>query len=668
MYNRTHGSTLERIFLYDCWVPKPGFGINRLNGKLEETDIIKRSVRKPEQFWERTQLPANWNERRKIEKKRQLHDEDYVDEQLERFRIQEWNRRFKGVWFYNNGEPVYVTGAHYFYMNWWHLDTGYPEYRNADRKRYYVQQFCIEDPLSAGMVDVSNRRSGKSYRAGAFLYDDISMSLDCNGGLQSKTDLDAKNLFKGKIVTPFRRLPDFFRPEIDDRTGTNPEKELRFIKSPRKGKKAVDDIGELGLNSFINFLASEKFAYDGWKLLRYVGDEVGKTEECSVYERWQVVKYCLRIGKKWVGKALLTSTVEFIDTEKGDFEKIWIESNPEKRDKNGHTLSGLYKYFTPAYEVYEVDKYGNADEEAGKTFYLNTREGLAENPKALEAEIRKNPFTEDELFRANAEGCLYNSIKLNNRISYLSWNQQLVERGNFVWEGVPDQSKVLWMPSKNGRWAKCWLPEDNNQIKWEGNLCYPLDILRFTSGCDPFDHDSTEDNRNSKGSSSVKRRRAKENDPFTNCHICYYLHRQPIADLFYEDMIMQCVFFGCQILVESNKIGIIRHFRKRRYGPFLLHLPQYKEPGIPATLDNKKDASLMAEAHIEQYIDRMFFLDQCKQALKFDIKNTEKSDAWMAFLWSEYSDNFRYIEVEDDTGMIEVGSLFREYELDPELN
>lgn len=656
MYNRTKNSTLERIWLYDCWVPQQGYGINCITGKLEETDVLKRSTKKSEQYWERTPLPEGWKEKRIAEKKRQHHDEDYFDQDLERFRAQEWNRRFKGMWFYNNGTPVYITGEHYMYLNWWHLDTGYPEYRNADRKRYYVQEYCIQDPLCAGMIDVSNRRSGKSYRAGLFDFNYVSMREDVNGGIQSKTDKDAQNLFKGKIVTPFRRLPDFFRPEIDDRIGTNPEKVLRFIKTPGRGKKAIEQMGELGLNSFLNYMPSEKFAYDGWKLHRYVGDEVGKTEEVSVYDRWQVVKYCLRIGKNWIGKALLTTTVEFIDTEKSDFEKLWQESNPENRDKNGHTTTGLYKYFTPAYENFEVDKYGNADEEGGKTFYLNTREGLAEDPKSLESEIKKNPFTEDELFRANGDGCLYNSIKMNNRMTYLSWNTQLVERGNFVWENGKD-SKVIWEPNKNGRWmvAKDHMPEHNNRVELVNNLWEPRDTLNNVSGCDPFDHDTPETG-GSKASSSIKNRKTK-------FHWCFYFARPPIAELFYEDMILQCVYAGCQLLAENNKPGIIRYFRRRGYAPFLVHLLGYKEPGIPSTVDNKKDASIMCEAYIEQHCDKMFFVEQLKQGLKFDIKKTEKSDAWMGFMWTEYADGYKYFDEEpDNKDMIEVDTLFREYE------
>jgi hypothetical protein len=76
----------------------------------------------------------------------------------------------------------------------------------------------------------------------------------------------------------------------------------------------LENIDDLGLNSFINYQSSEKYAYDGWKIHRYLGDEVGKTEIVNVYERHQVVKYCLRVGKNWIGKALYTTTVELLES------------------------------------------------------------------------------------------------------------------------------------------------------------------------------------------------------------------------------------------------------------------------------------------------------------------------------------------------------------------
>ena len=68
---------------------------------------------KKNQKWTRNCLPENW---------------DVLDAKTkEKFVEQEFTRRKDGYWFMNNGEPTYITGAHYYYLNWCKIDVGYPD-------------------------------------------------------------------------------------------------------------------------------------------------------------------------------------------------------------------------------------------------------------------------------------------------------------------------------------------------------------------------------------------------------------------------------------------------------------------------------------------------------------------------------------------------------------
>ena len=61
-----------------------------------------------------------------------------------------------------------------------------------------------EDPDCMGMLEITKRRFGKTYRGGLFLYDYITRTRMTNGGIQSKTGADAKKVFaKAKKKTPF---------------------------------------------------------------------------------------------------------------------------------------------------------------------------------------------------------------------------------------------------------------------------------------------------------------------------------------------------------------------------------------------------------------------------------------------------------------------------------
>ncbi len=640
MYHPIKNGTTELLYndKYECWIPPLGYGISSITGKPEPTDIIKRSENPKEQYWERTLLPKDWEKKRKLESQRQTLDTDYYDKSLEEFREQEWKRRICGAWVYILGKAYYLTGDHYMYLNWWYLDAGYPDYRDPDRKRFYVLQFCIEDDRCAGLVEASNRRSGKSYRGGLFLYEYTSRTMDANSGLQSKTDKDASNLFKGKIVTPFRRLPDFFRPEIDKYAGAAPDKELKFTTTKRRGKHSIEDIGDLGLNSYINFMSSEQYAYDGWKIHRYLGDEVGKTANVNIYDRHQVVKYCLRVGKKWIGKALYTTTVENIENGEGveNFELLWKESNSDERDKNGHTKSGLYRYFMPAYEMHEFDRYGFPLIEQNKEYFLNTRAGLQHNPRALSSEIRKNPFTEREMFWIDGKACLYDAIKLNFQLDAISWRENLTEKGNFVWQNGEAFTKVVWEKTARGRFEITRLLGENeaNKVIQKNGGFWPNNYMNITMGCDPFKYDKVADNRRSDCAAFAFQKYSvlAKDDPYNESFIAMYSFRAATTSQQYEDILKMAWYYGCQILFERNIDNWKDFFRTKKCEGFLMMLPGEQDYGLYS--DGRKlvhqQLADFTEAYINEHCEKVFFKELINDWLLFDIGATGRYDLSMA--------------------------------------
>jgi hypothetical protein len=650
MFKPVPQGSSETIYGYKCQIPPLGYGVSSVDGLLAYVGILKISDKKSEQKWKRTELPKDWAKKRKAELLKQQADAEYCDPELESFRQQEWLRRIHGFWVQINGTPYYLTGLYYFYLCYWKMDSGFPDYRDTDRKFFYVLDYCIGDPRCAGLIYCSNRRAGKTYKGTVFEYEYVSRSSNKYAGIQSKTAPDAKGIFQNKLINAFYNLPDFFIPVFDTGKGARPTSELRFQRRTATGKRAMEDFGKPELNSWIDWKSSERFAYDGTKLHRYLGDEVGKTADVDVYDRHQVVKYCLTQGGKWIGKALYTTTVEEMESGGEKFKLLWEDSDgvselhvdgKPNRNANGQTRTGLYRYFVPAFEATSFDDYGMPNVEDDRQMFLNTRAALQNNKKALYGEIRKNAFDEDEMFMIDGSVCMYNSGNINEQLSHLSWNKDLYERGNFEWEGGIRDTKVVWVKSDNGRWliARGFqpTPEEVNLTQKVGSSFRPTNNFRFGTGCDPYDHDSTEDGRNSNGTSVVKMKCNFHNmeDLLINGYVCRYKARPLTADLFYEDMIKQCFYFGCEILAENNKQGILKYFRQRGYGAFLMHLHGYKEPGIPSTPENKQTASELLEYLIENHCHRIVFPDVLKDWLGFDIKKTQKWDLAMATLWTE---------------------------------
>ena len=88
------------------------YGIKyKLPAKPEVIDNV--DLEKEDQKFYKTEAPDIFDE---LE-----FDEDgspiYSDEQRD-FIIQEWRRINDGYWFLNNGQVTYITGLHYFYLNY----------------------------------------------------------------------------------------------------------------------------------------------------------------------------------------------------------------------------------------------------------------------------------------------------------------------------------------------------------------------------------------------------------------------------------------------------------------------------------------------------------------------------------------------------------------------
>lgn len=637
MYYPVPDGSVEIIQGFECQLPPVGYGKNRLTGELEYIGVIKKSIKPEKQMWQRIELPHDWDKKRKAEIRQQAIDPEYFDLELEKIRELHWRYRLCGVWFMINGKETYITGSYYMYLNWCPIDIGYPYYRDTDRRFYYVWEFCVEDPRCAGLVDIERRRMGKTYKSGSILLDRASLNKNHHGGIQSKTSTDAKQVFLKTVVTFFKKYSDFFRPVYDKSKGMTPTSELRFFQTSKKGRNAEAILDGDELESWIDYGSSEPFHYDGSKLNTYVMDEFGKTMECNVWDRWNVVRFCIDQDGQWVGKALLTTTIEEMENGGENGKRIWDSSDPLERNENGRTKSGLYRFFLPAYETTFFDQYGMPDVERAKAHYLNERAGLISDPRALSSMIRKNPFDIHEAFRIDGDRCLYDAMKLNLQLDSLSYKQNLTTRGNFVWENGEAFTKVKFEKAHNGRWEVCWLfdnHDDANKVVARNGRYYPNNNAGFTIGCDPFKYDAVKDARRSDCAAFAfkKFNPLERNSYYNDAFVCYYRYRAVTTALQYEDLLKMAWYYGCQILFERNVDNWRDFYRTKNCEGFLMKLPGEDDYGI-YTDGAKQTHQLLAdytEAYINENIEKVYFKKLLEEWLLFDIGKTTAYDTAMA--------------------------------------
>lgn len=641
MYYPIKGGSHLEVQEYTCQLPPIGYGKNRLTGELEYIGVYKCSSVKKEQKWKRIVLPDDFEKRVDKEVTKQENDPDFFDPELDKIRVQHWRYRLCGFWLKINGVDTYINGSYFIYLNACPLDNGYPQYRNPDRLFFYVWEFCVEDPRCAGLVDIERRRMGKTFKSGSILLDRTSMFKAHHAGIQSKTGPDAKHVFQKTVVSFFKKWPSFFRPVFDKSKGLTPTSELRFFQTVVKGKRATEIIGMAELESWIDYGSSEPFFYDGSKLNTYVCDEFGKTMDCNVVDRWTVVRFCLDQDGEWVGKALFTTTVEEMENGGENGRILWEGSNPNDRNANGRTKTGMYRFFLPAYETMLFDEYGMPRVDQAKEFLLNERAGFQHDNRLLSATIRKNPFTIEEAFRVDGNKCLYDPIKLNIQLDYIAAQRSLIERGNFVWENGEPFTRVKWEKSSTGRFYITYIfnrPEDSNLVTKRNGHYFPANNHNITMGCDPFKYDTQKDTEKNKSMSRCaafafkKYDSTARSDPFGNSFIAMYLHRASTTNQQYDDLLKMSWYYGCQILFERNVDNWRHYFKARDCEAFLMKLPGEDDYGLYSDGHKLVHQQLCdyTEAYINEDCHKVMFKELLEDWLKFDVGNTTAYDAAMA--------------------------------------
>jgi hypothetical protein len=609
--------------------------------------ILFNDLPKAEQRWQRTPLPEDLKKVTSMEEWmtmpesfRKLHT-NYI--------AQEYERRRSGVWFYNNGVPTYITGNHYFFLQWSKIDIGYPDYLEFQRELYIHLEACSVDPRSLGQIYVKCRRSGYTNMSASILVNEGTQVKEKLLGLMSKTGADAQeNIFMKKVVPIYKSLPFFFKP-IQDGT-TNPRMELAFREpSKRITKKNKTSKSGEALNTVINWKSTTNNAYDGEKLHILYLDEAGKWEKpTDIRESWRIHRTCLLVGRKIVGKALVGSTVNPLDKGGRQFRDLYDSSNPLERNENGRTKSGLYSIFIPSYDALEgfFDVYGIPVSEdppkptasndgelitiGARTFLKNERKALVGDSYELNEVIRQFPFTVAEAFRDSAKASLFNVQKIYEQVQH---NQEMfpspIVVGNFVWQDGVLDTQVIFKPDPNGRWRIAWLPPDELRNKPK-----PENDWLGCGGVDSYDIDATVDGRGSKGACHLYNKFNMAHP--SNMFVAEYASRPPLAKIFYEDVLMASKYYGYPILIENNKYGIARHFETRGYSDWLMDRPTHigsgfgtktKTKGIPS---NSQDIIQSHAQAIESYVHNFVGLNE--ESLEFGTMYFERTlEDWVNF-------------------------------------
>jgi len=370
---------------------------------------------------------------------------------------------------------------------------------------------------------------------------------------------------------------------------------------------------------------------------------------------------------------MMGSTSNALNKGGANFKKLYEDSNPSTRNPNGQTKSGLYSLFIPMEWNMEgfIDRYGmpvidtpekpvlGIDGEmiavGAVEYWENEVESLKNDPDALNEFYRQFPRTTSHAFRDESRQSIFNLTKIYQQIDY---NDSMIKehhitRGSFHWKDGVKDTKVIWSPDPRGRFAVSWLPAAHlqNRVAVVNGKKMPANEHIGSFGCDPYDISGTVGGRGSNGSLHGLTKFNMDDAP-SNEFFLEYVARPQTAEIFFEEILMACIFYGMPILAENNKPRLLYHFKNRGYRGYSMNRPdkrfnklsktEKELGGIPNTSEDVKQSHAAAiESYIEKYVGMdmdgsyrtigdmgtMPFSRTLEDWAKFDITNRTKFDA-----------------------------------------
>lgn len=526
-----------------------------------------------------------------------------------------------GMFFMNDGEPIYITGYHYFFLQHYLLTNmrRYGDFRMPQRDYFIFLEACFADERCLGSLLLKARRSYFSTSSGSIVLSDSILTKNAFYPIVSKKDKDAQTLFSDHIVKPLNALPKHLQPQ---RTGEVSPKQELFFTAPKKkmttNQKATSS-GSDGLNTLLTFYSTTIDAYDGTQVQKSINDEIGKLKgNLDINEYWdQAHKMCHIVGSKVVGKAICGSTANPPNQGGRNYEMFYNNSKLSTRGRTGQTKTGLYCLFIPAdYSLYGYcDEYGYAvisDPEEpikneigdiiknGAKTFLDEQELACEgNLKKLNAQKRNNPRVDTDAFLDEDATSMYGTEGITNHTNFMKtyisnpkYKAQVFTFDLYWIDGIKDNpAGVQIKHSEKGRFQCSWMPplELRNQVRVkDGGRRYPVNTEIGAFGVDPYQSDRAKYGTGSlQGLCGV----TKDNEFLLtpnerNKVFLYYNYRPDTIEDAIDDVIKAIVYFSMPILPETNKDKLVTTLYNRGYRGYVLEDPTKAKSEL--SVDGKK--------------------------------------------------------------------------------
>lgn len=543
-------------------------------------------------------------------------------------RDRELYRRVNGVWFMNKGELEYLTGPHYFQLQWGaimayenpYTGSKYGEYRKYMRDYQYMRQHCLTSVDEHGrrncsaLLLVKPKKTAITNTEALNYLDESTRMRDRMFGMMSKSADDVRDTGFAYYCYGLDNLPMIMQPVIAKRNESQvlfANQRVRPSMSQRNIRHQLENATGFNTQVFTKGLVAN--AFDGPVMFRYWCDEWTKYIDPYPAEIKKKVSSTVKIQESIRGFGIWTAYVSETDgREFTEAKEVWTESKMlTMSNVTGRTKSEFFTHFIPADIAGDTsfDIYGDADRKSTLTFIMNRRSQLEDDPAELQAFMRQSPLDEEEAWReGGGSSGSFNLLRLGVQkeklLVRLSVGDLPYKEGTLEWEDDTQMTlkdrvdrgllmvKFVETPEEakmRGKHGPCRLyladtldPESFNRpvrlnLRHERNgLLMPGEDTLYVGATDPTEYafKSNVKTPSQCASTVMNFHNSAINSRFgavvTKRFVFRYLHRHENPDLTLEDILKKMLFFGCWEAVEANREWVVTALSLLGFQNFLL--------------------------------------------------------------------------------------------------
>lgn len=365
------------------------------------------------------------------------------------YQEREMRRRTEGLWFYNNGEPTYLTGNHYFCLQWGAFlgcsnsvepNSSYGQYYQFQRDYLYYFEICKSTPYGRGGTFIKPKKTGATQVFSLVALNEATTHKEKNIRIMSITESLAKESNFALIKYAMQKMPNILMPS---RSKLN-EGECVFgpANSSRNPLKKRKETNLQPLNTWLTTVSTSKTAFDSFTNYLALIDEWPKIKE-NTYpkELFDVTVETVREGFLRKGTIFALSYVPE-HSDRSFYEarviykggKLKTRKQDEAGNYYGEVQSKLICWtLTIEQGMFNCcDQYGKPIEEKIRLAIRQEQEDARRDPvnaaQKLQSIKRQYPEHENDAWsEASREDALFDNLRLDDQMQAI---EDMLSTGN----------------------------------------------------------------------------------------------------------------------------------------------------------------------------------------------------------------------------------------------